>query len=86
MVKYLKQKDLVPNKPKLHKTYPTEGGWISKDVNLNDITNDSVMLGLSPQGTQNFNSSKEGHSMTFNSTLHLKGNTSTGTAGKYLNI
>ena len=85
MVKYLKQKDLVPNKPKLHKTNPTEGGWISKDVNLNDVTNDSLMHGLS-QGTQNFNSSKGGHSMTFNNTLHLKGNTSTGTAGEYLNI
>ena len=83
MVKYLKQKDLVPNRPKVHKTYPTEGGWISKDVNLNDFTNDSLMHGLSEE-TQHFSSSKGGRSMTFNSTLRLKGNTNTGTAGIYV--
>ena len=85
MVKYLKQKDLVPNRPKLQKTEPTEGGWISKDVNLNDVTNDSAMYSLS-QETQNFTYSRGGRSMTFTNTLHLKGNISTETAGKYLNI
>ena len=83
MVDYLKQHNIVPHRPTLNRTDPTGGGWVCQDMNLNSVTGDCQIQG-SVTTTQDSSSSKRVHSMSFKNTLHLRGNTSTGTAGIFM--
>ena len=85
MVEYLKQNNIVPCRPKISKTQPTGGGWISKDTNLPDVQSDSQIQG-SLATLKEFSAHKGGRSMSFQNTLHLKGNTNIGTGGKCNNL
>ena len=73
MVNYFKQHNLVPNRPKLHRTDPTEGGWISKDVNLNEVTSDLAMHGSVERNTRSkFTKRRQLHDLQTYFTLERK--------------